>query len=317
MKKRNVKYLLILGVVTFICVGCGNEKVDTGVPVQSVVENTSETIETTIPTVEIEETEEVIEEPTEEVEVVEESAEEVQEEETTEPEVEVEEVESEVTEETEEGTEEKEDTKDDAEEQARLEAEEKAKKEAEEKAKAEEEARKKAEYEAALREEEELIAKAEKEHGPQDEGGYDYSKENTYVDENGEEWIIPAIPGYDPNGNYAGSSATAGYVEGQLDTFVALVNAARAERGLNPVVVDPVVQGVSEERAKEISIDYRHVGCIEVMGRANYYVDATVAFEGWKTSPEHWAILMDPEVMDIGFAIYAANGYWYFVSNLL
>ncbi len=118
-------------------------------------------------------------------------------------------------------------------------------------------------------------------------------------------------------------------IRSEAAEFVRLVNAARAERGLNPVTLDQKVQDISEQRAIHMAAMYSHDvpdgdgtliywygECISA-GSVGIKDDANDFFNSWKNSPPHWNGLMTAKYKSIGYAEFKTpSGAVYAVTNL-
>lgn len=124
------------------------------------------------------------------------------------------------------------------------------------------------------------------------------------------------------------------------EKMVAKFNAARAELGLEPLYIVPVLNEAAEVRAKEIAISeetYSHYrpdgslyitaidmdkvdfeGAGEILLRGSANVDTS--FSAWKNSDDHWGIITKPVATHIGivahFDPYSAKR-WYWAAEII
>ena len=116
------------------------------------------------------------------------------------------------------------------------------------------------------------------------------------------------------------SASTATYMEGLI---VKWVNSARANRGVAPLQVGPILTDLAGDRAATMARtkDMAHPSCLgcvfrsygisystcgEVLAWTTYpwgYNAAKSIFLGWKSSPTHWTILMSRSFHRIGIGV--------------
>ena len=115
-------------------------------------------------------------------------------------------------------------------------------------------------------------------------------------------------------------------------TARAMISAYRRNKGLEPVALDPALQAVAESEARAMAAAGKPASADAVKGRlsregfpspganlsAGYHTLAE-AFSGWRDSPEHNRVLLDPKASWMGIATAYAPGskykvYWALVT---
>ena len=116
-------------------------------------------------------------------------------------------------------------------------------------------------------------------------------------------------------------------------TAAAMIGAYRRNNGLTPVALDPELQKIAEAEASAMARTERPASAEAVKGRlaeagfvrpganlsAGYHTLAE-AFSGWRDSPQHNRVLLDPEARRMGIATAYAPGskykvYWALVTS--
>ena len=115
-------------------------------------------------------------------------------------------------------------------------------------------------------------------------------------------------------------------------TARAMISAYRRNKGLEPVALDPDLQAVAQSEAQAMAAAEKPASADAVKGRlsregftgpganlsAGYHTLAE-AFSGWRDSPEHNRVLLDPKASRMGIATAYAPGskykvYWALVT---
>jgi uncharacterized protein YkwD len=115
-------------------------------------------------------------------------------------------------------------------------------------------------------------------------------------------------------------------------TAQAMIGAYRRNRGLEPIALDPDLQAAAEAEAKAMAAAEKPASADTVKGRlsaqgfkapaanlsAGYHTLAE-AFSGWRDSPQHNGVLLDPAASRMGIATAYAPGskykvYWVLVT---
>lgn len=148
--------------------------------------------------------------------------------------------------------------------------------------------------------------------------------------------LINKIDSHDAEAAEASVSTTLNADELE-DKMVAKFNEARAELGLEPLHIVPVLNDAAEVRASEIVSSYSHTrtdgtyyvtvlkdidldcsGAGEILLRGSANVDAI--FSAWKKSSGHWAIITKPEATHIGISAHFdpdSESRWYWAAEIV
>lgn len=112
---------------------------------------------------------------------------------------------------------------------------------------------------------------------------------------------------------------------------VKLVNKERAKKGLSALKTNKVLNGIAQQRAKEISMYFSHDrldgnSCFELCKTAGYqysycgeniaagFINANSVMNGWMNSSGHRANILLPNFKEIGVGCYYQDGIYYWVQ---